>query len=615
MRKDKENNKKSLFDKNSVSYKVMFYHVIVSLVTFAVFSQIEKLQGKLSIRMIATLIVLFISFFIYFRIIKNYFKPLKELLYATNELVKGNFSIQLNVKNEDEIGTISMTYNQIAKNMESLVGHLESIVNKRTIELASSNRLLNENKEQLHLILNSIAEGLFRLDKNGICTFCNTSALKLLGYEYKEELLGQKIHDLIHHSYGDGRTMPLEECNIMLSALEGIETFSSDDVFWRKDGSSINVIYHSFPQIKNGELIGAVVTFMDNTEQKKYEEHIKYLSFHDSLTGLYNRSYLKNILLEIDKKENLPISIIYADINGLKLTNDIYGHHIGDELLCRAAKNLKNITSPNDILARVGGDEFVIILPKTDKEYGNKIMQEIKEGISKEYIEAIQCTMSMGLDTKTSDNQDIDIIIENAENIMYREKTVMRKRMNANLIQSMIDTLHRRNVYEKRHAENVALLSETVAKAMNLTEPEIKRVREASYYHDIGKIVLREELLTKRGLLNPEEKKEMQQHSIIGFRILNLFEETMDLADVVFYHHENWDGSGYPKGLKGEEIPKTARLIRVSEKYETLLLRNYSKEDALREIRKGSGTKYDPKVVDAFFKAMGDNQGVELVNR
>lgn len=226
------------------------------------------------------------------------------------------------------------------------------------------NKLLKEKDDNLELILNSTAEGIYGIDKNGNCTFCNASCLEILGYNDESELLGKNMHLQVHHSYRDGKSMSADECKIYKALKVGKGTHADDEVFWTADGTSFDVEYRSYPEFKDGKVIGAVVTFMDITERKKAYEEILYLSYHDILTGLYNKVFLEAELERLDTQRNLPISIIIGDANGLKLTNDVFGHAAGDKLLKKVADAIKRACREDDIIARIGGDEFIVLLPK-----------------------------------------------------------------------------------------------------------------------------------------------------------------------------------------------------------------------------------------------------------
>ena len=197
-----------------------------------------------------------------------------------------------------------------------------------------------------------------------------------------------------------------------------------------------------FPvELINGSYgVGAYIE--DITEKKEQRDRIEYLSFYDSLTCLYNRMFFEEELKRIDTERNLPISIIVGDMNGLKLTNDIFGHDAGDQLLKKAAAVLKSVCRADDIIARVGGDEFSILLPRTNEEEAKNIINRIKEQFSNERVEAIQGSISMGSDTKYNINDDITLLSNNADKKMYFAKTLDRDNNKNTAIKTIIETLH-----------------------------------------------------------------------------------------------------------------------------------------------------------------------------
>jgi diguanylate cyclase (GGDEF)-like protein/putative nucleotidyltransferase with HDIG domain len=352
------------------------------------------------------------------------------------------------------------------------------------------------------------------------------------------------------------------------------------------------------------------VTFTDITERKQKEERIHYLSCHDTLTGLFNRRCFEDNRLIIDSPENLPLSVIFADINGLKLTNDIFGHAAGDELIKKSAEILLQSCRENDVIARVGGDEFIILLPRTDRSNAKKILSRISSGFQSARVSAVKCSISLGLDTKKSASQSIEEVIANAENAMYKDKTINRQSVNRDIIDTLVETLHSRSEREKRHSIAVSELCAEIGTALNMPESEINKLRRVGYLHDIGKVILEEDILTKSDLTTHDVEK-MQQHSVIGYRILNLFDDTLDLAEYVYSHHERWDGGGYPRGLKGEQIPVITRILSVAETYERVLNRGdrpvaERRKTAADTIMEGAVTQFDPEIAAFFIRRLSE---------
>ena len=567
----------------------------------------KDIYETIRLTVIFSLLMLSVTALFYLSHVANMLKPLESLNLSAEKFKEGDFSSRAHIHREDEIGTLARTFNMLADDVSGLVRDLEKKVRERTSDLEMTNIALDDKRGQLKLILDSTAEGIFGMDTEGICTFCNESALRMLGYDSQEDLLGKNMHGLIHHTKKDGNTFPEKECRIMQSFKKGKGVYVDDEVYWRKDGTSFDVRYSSFPQHRDGVLVGAVVTFMDNTERKKSEEHINYLTYHDPLTDIHNRLYFEEALPSADVEENLPICVIFGDVNGLKLTNDIFGHAAGDRLLIQAAEAFRKGLKAQGILARIGGDEFALVLPSCDEAKADQIMSEIKEAFKMQSSGDIVGSISLGTATKISPEQSISEVIESAENRMYKEKTINRKKNNKKMIAKIIDRLHERSPREKRHSENVSYLCRKTAIQMGLSDAEVNKIAENGYYHDIGKIVLEDSILNKHRNFNEEEYRKMQQHTVVGYRILNLFDETIDLAEGVLSHHEHWDGTGYPKGTKGEGIPLSGRIIAVAEAYDAMTNDYYDRskthQEAIEEIKRLSGVRFDILVVDAFIRA------------
>ena len=564
----------------------------------------ESIRATIIIAVVAAAVYFFLFDLLTIRLLK----PMNSLLQVSDELTKGELTKRVEIKRNDEIGKISASFNNMADSMQYLINNLEAAVQERTEELYSINETLQENREQLRLILDTAAEAIYGIDLNGNCTFCNISCIKMLGYEKPGDLLGNNMHYQIHHSNKDGSPLPISECRIMKTMKDKKGIHTDDEVFWRKDGTCFEIEYNAYPQIKNGEAIGAVISFNDISERRRKEEEIQYINCHDILTGLHNRRCFEENRGKVDIPENLPLSVIFADLNGLKMTNDIFGHVAGDELIKKSAEILKQSCRSKDLIARIGGDGVVVPLPKTRKEKAMKGFGRIKGGLIDARGGAIKGSISLCCDPKTKMSQSFGGKMSNAENEMYKYKTLNRKQVNKNLIDTIVDTLHTRSVREKQHSIAVRDICGAVGELLHLPETQITTLKTTGYLHDIGKIVLDKDILVKNKLTH-EEYIIMQQHSAVGYRILNLFDETLDIAEYVYSHHEKWNGTGYPRGLKGEEIPLLSRIVSIVETYDRIIHTGDlpfedKKKRAISEIRKGAGQDFDPHIAPLFADMM-----------
>lgn len=360
---------------------------------------------------------------------------------------------------------------------------------------------------------------------------------------------------------------------------------------------------------RNDELQILVDHFNRLREQiRGYIAELQQFSYQDQLTDLYNHRFLIEELKRLDTERNLPLSVIIIDLNNLKLTNDTFGHAAGDKLLKKAAEVLIGEFRADEIIARMGGDEFVVLLPKIDKKQAGIMAKRVIDAFEKEVVEYIPLSASFGWETKDDKGQKIASIFKKAEDQMYNQKLVSKNKRRKSSVESILQALFKRQPGEEIHSERVSIVSEKIAVSMGMEPADIYEIKMAGKYHDIGKIAINTDILSKKEPLSESEKLELKRHPELSFNILNSVQELGPVADIALYHHERWDGKGYPAGLKVEEIPIQSRIVAVANVYEAITGKNrqYSKplnkEEAAKELEKGAGSQFDPNIVGIFLK-------------
>ena len=467
---------------------------------------------------------------------------------------------------------------------------LERTVDERTKALSESNL-------RFESILQALPDVVFRLNKDGyfIDSEGGDQSRLLVG---TSEFIGKHISEI----------MPEPIANVSMSLIQS--TLNSQEMTVQEYALTENDVTKYYEvRFTAGSKEDVYAILRDLTDIKLKQQHIEYLSYHDQLTEVYNRRFFEEALERLDSERRLPLSIAMLDVNGLKLINDVFGHAKGDELLVEIAKILSRNIRDGDILARIGGDEFIIVLPNTHLEEAERIAGRIRVDADAEKFSDMVLSISIGLATKTEIVQRIQEVIDNAEDKMYSKKLVESQIMREKTCEQIILTLENYSTYEGTHQYKVMDSAVRIGRRLGIVGEELLALRDAGRMHDIGKIGIDQGLIIKERSLSHEEYSFIKKHSEKGYQILKSIDRYSSIAEVVLYHHERWDGQGYPRGLKGNEIPLMSRIITVADAYEAMTNKQPyreagSKDEAIKELRKYSGTQFDPMVVEAYIKEL-----------
>ena len=484
-----------------------------------------------------------------------------------------------------------------------------------SLERKRSEIALIEEKERLKTTLLSVGDGVIAIDENGRVEMINNVARTLTGWG--PEALGQPFEHVFKIIDECTREPCEDSLKKVLSAGNALE-LGNHTILLPKGGVEKPIATSAAP-IRNsdGEVTGAILVFRDVTDEKRRVEEIEYLSYRDQLTGLYNRRFFEEKLQEWDSAKNLPLSVIMADLNNLKLVNDTFGHAVGDQFLTRAAQVLKRTCRAKHVIARWGGDEFIILLPRTTAKETGLLVSRIERVLQKEKIESISISMALGWSTNTKVNEDISAVFKNAEKHMYRAKLFQSSGIRGETIQALMVALYEKNEREEQHSKRVSALCQHVGRELGLSEQEVKELAIVGLFHDIGKIAIDEQILNKTGALTEDEWKEITRHPEVGYRLLGAVHDMADIASYVLAHHERWDGLGYPKGIKGKDIPLQARIVAAVDAYDAMVSerpyrQSRTKLEAIEELRKNAGTQFDPSIVDACVDAINRWDGTAM---
>lgn len=326
----------------------------------------------------------------------------------------------------------------------------------------------------------------------------------------------------------------------------------------------------------------------------------------DELTGIGNRTKYEHTIKELTSTQTFPISIIEGDINGLKLTNDLFGHVVGDSLITETSKILSGcVRTRTDTLCRWGGDEFVIILPGAEERIAEDVCKRITFNCFKNSHEPISPSLSLGYAVTEYKGESLADVLERAESMMYKNKLINAAKERMNILKMLRIKLSEYSTETLNHSERLGRIMKSFGIFLGMSVNEIESLKELSYYHDIGMAALPRDLLLKKGKYTKDEMKVMQTHVQSGYTAVKAVPEYINLAIPILHHHECWNGSGYPANLKGEEIDPLARILRIADSFEVMTsYREYRKtkteKEALEDLRINSGILYEPILVNKF---------------
>ena len=481
-------------------------------------------------------------------------------------------------------------------------GIVRDITTRKEIE-----RDIKYQKNLFEALFANSSDAIALADKEQQIMAINQQFSRLFGYSL-EEIKGKSPDEVLAGNIGRNEAKSMTQ-----NVLTG-QNIALEAVRYAKGGKAIEVSIKGVPVVIDGEVVGGYGIYTDISERKRYEEKLRFLSLHDQLTGLYNRAYFENELQRLTGSREYPISIISADLNGLKLINDTLGHGRGDDLLKVAAQALKESLRSSDILARVGGDEFVIILPGTSKAGGKSIARRISaiaDKHNRDYPE-MPLSISLGIATTAHVEQPLEEVLKDADDTMYRNKgrfgRTAGNRRNR-VVKTMLTALAERDYIATGHAERMQSLCRKLGEACGLSSQQLVALSLLTQVHDLGYVGIPKHILFKKEPLTTKEWEILRQHPERGYRIADFSLDLAGVASLILRHHEWWDGNGYPFGLKGKDIPVECRIFAIVDAFDAMTnerpyRQTKSPAAALAEIKKCGGTQFDPELVEKFLEIM-----------
>lgn len=478
----------------------------------------------------------------------------------------------------------------------------EMVLRRRT------ERSLMQERRWFEATLLSIHDGVVATDLKGIIRTVNSNAARLTAWD-AEALIGKSIKEafLFQQKNED------KPVRIWIDVFPNHEKIRrrKDLAFLFPEGENVDlVVTASEIRVEGTACEGYLFIFQDVTQQNKDEQEIIYLTYHDKMTGLYNRRFFEEELNRLDQERMLPLSILVGDVNGLKLTNDAFGHLAGDQLLIAAADAMRSVCRREDIVARWGGDEYIILLPKTGEPAAAAMADRIRKACLQKMVGSIQLSISLGWAAKTSPGKNIADVIKQADDMMYKRKLLESRSVKSSAVRTILKALHEKSPGEEVHSVRVSIISAQLGTEMGLAASVVTDLEILGKIHDIGKISIDMSLLNKPENLTPDEYEIAKRHAETGYNIVSASPELAYLANDVLAHHERWDGTGYPNGLKEDEIPLLSRILCIADAYEAMTgerpyRRSFTKQAAIAELKRCAGAQFDPAITETFLHMIG----------
>ncbi len=523
-----------------------------------------------------------------------------KLLLAIMKALKSNkdqtIDVKFNVSDNEKWYRISIQGSEIIP-MDKKIVRIEDI---------TEIKLLSEEKKDVEQMLNNVFESsedaMFMLDVKDV-----NNVFYIKNNDYDKDLMEKNIEkSRINKLYNFFNEEQVETFYEKIHLCINSDSRILYEGEFELDNKKKIIQTCLTPIYKNNMLVYILGTRKDITEKRKMEEQLKYTEQRDLITGLYNRSFFEDGLKEYDNNVYLPLTIIMADIEGIKMTSNAFGYGEGYILLKKTANIISELLDSSKIIARIGEERIGIILTNTTSEEAEIFIKKIKDSF-KINDTRIPLLLTLVYGTKNEINENLLDIVNDLQTSIKKQRLYTGKKHGDYSLQVILKALFEKSKREFDHSNRVSDICKLIAEEMQFSPEDINMIGYCGLVHDIGKVSISEHILNKQSKLNEDEFTIIKTHCEKGYRILSSTTVFSDIAKYILYHHERWDGTGYPNQIAGDEIPIPARIIGVADAFDAMIEeRPYKKNltilEAIDELKNNSGTQFAPDVVNVFVK-------------